>query len=78
MQVTNFLILTGQTKPRIKIYYDAVNYRYFLCDADHWAALTDPVRKVRRISEGMDYKEETDWYDNRATNLSTVQALTYS
>lgn len=79
--VENFLLMTWQLLPRKKIYKDTINDFTYVCDAKHWAALTDPVWRVQKLildTDG-DVEEtlETDNYDNLATDLSVVQALTF-
>lgn len=73
--------MTGEALPRRKVYRDWTDFVYY-CDADHWTALTDPYRKVKKIAldANGDAEEiwETDNYNNLATDLSTVQSLTYS
>lgn len=79
--VLSFLLMTGEALPRRKVYRDGTSFVYY-CDARHWSALTDSVWKVKKIALDWngDAEEiwETDNYNNLATDLSTVQSLTYS
>lgn len=81
MTVSNFLLMTGQDQQRKKIYRDWADYIY-VCDAAHGTALTDPYWKVKKIaldgSGDVDEIWNTDWYDNKATDLVTVQALLFN
>lgn len=78
--VQSFLLMTWERLPRKKQYKDWVSYVY-LADAEHGSALTSPVWKVTKIkldaSQDMDEMRETDGYNNLATDLATVQALTF-
>lgn len=79
--VENFLLMTWQLLPRKKIYKDTINSITYVCDAKHWAALTDRVWRVQKLILDVtwDVEEtlETDNYDNLATDLSVVQSLTF-
>jgi len=85
MSVNSFILATRWLLPRVKFYADVLNDRYFVCDAKHWSVLTDPVWRVQKISTieiaaGDTQSEEmteTSWYSFAATDLSTVQSLTY-
>jgi hypothetical protein len=74
--------MTGASQPRIEIYKDALNSKSYICDAPHWSALTSSVRRVTELTYDVDWdvvsKKETNWYDNPATDLSTVQSLSFS
>ena len=85
MSVKSFILATRWLLPRVKIYPDSMNNRYFVCDAKQWSALTDPVWRVQKISTveiavaNVESEEtvETDWYSYAVPDLSTVQSLTY-
>lgn len=69
---------------RRKKYNDPLNDTIYYCDAKKWSALEDSVRKVTKIKKikiwGFPLDDEvtsTDGYDNKATDLATVQSLTY-
>jgi len=82
MTVKNFQLMTGTMLPRKKIYKDTLNNLIYYCDAPHWSLLTDNVWKVVKwlLDSDWDIEEvrETDWYNNYATDLSTVQSLSFS
>ena len=79
--VENFLLMTGNSQPRVEIYKDPLNKKTYVCDAPHWSDLTSEVWRVIELTLDNDWdvisKKETDWYDNAATDLSVVQLLTY-
>ena len=79
--VENFLIMTWALLPRKKIYKDDLNSHTYVCDAEHWTALTEAKWRVQKLFLDVDWDVEeikrTDNYDNLATDLATVQALTY-
>lgn len=82
MTPENYLLMTGQDLPRVKIYPDwGSPVTQYICTAKHWAALTDSVRKVKKVllnaSWDVDEVRETDNYNNSAASLVVVQALTY-
>lgn len=78
--VSNFLLMTGEKLPRRKLYRDWTDFVY-VCDADHWALLTDEAWKVQKIALDASWDAEeirnTDWYNNAVPNLAAVQSLTY-
>lgn len=81
--VENYLLMTGTMLPRKKVYDDSLTSWYiYYCDAAHWAALTDSVWRIVRgaVDANGNIEEvwETDGYDNLATDLATVAALSYS
>jgi len=83
-QIDKHRLMTGVMLSRRKMYDDPLNSTIFYADATKWSALTDPVRKVMKIVQtkvfGVVVSEEitsTDNYNNLATDLSTVQSLTY-
>lgn len=79
--VENFLLMTGEKLPRRKLYRDGTDFVY-VCDAAHWALLTDPVWRVQKIALDVSWDAEeirqTDWYENAVPDLTAVQALTYN
>jgi len=80
--VSNFLLMSGELLPRKKVYTDAVNSLSYLCDADHGSVLTAKVWKIRKChldaSGNIEEMWETDGYDNVATDLATVELLSFS
>jgi hypothetical protein len=80
--VSNFLLMTGQLQPRIKVYVDAWNSLTYLCDAVKGSALTDSVWHVTKCHLAADGSiEETrtnPWYVSPATSLAVVELLTFS
>ena len=79
--VENFLLMTGESLPRRKVYKDWVDYIY-VCDAAKGTALTDPYWRVTKIkldgAGDMDEIWTNPGYEDLATDLATVQLLTYS
>jgi len=82
MTVQNFLLMTWALLPRKHIYKDAVNSITYVCDAEHWTALTEPLWKVQKLLLDVDGDvydvTETDGYNNLATDLATVEALIFN
>lgn len=82
MTVENFLLMTGNMLPRKVVYKDTLNSVIYYADAKHWTALTDPFWRVMKWTLDVDWDivdvVETDSYNNLATDLATVQWLTYS
>lgn len=80
--VANFLLMSGELLPRKKTYTDTVNNIKYLCDSAHWSLVTQNVWKVRKMkldSNGdIEEMRETDGYDNFATDLATVELLSFS
>ena len=69
---------------RRKKYDDPLNNAVYYCDAKKWSSLDDAVRKVTKIQKifvwGILLDDEvtnTDGYDNKASDLGTVQSLIY-
>jgi len=76
-----YLLMTNENLERVKVYNDPLNDRYFLCDAEKGTALTDPKRRVRKLEMISSYVQEVTeaWeYNNLATDLATVQSLTFN
>jgi len=77
--VENYLLMIGEKQPRRKVYYDG-DIQY-VCDAVHWSALDQTVWKVQKIVLNSDWTLdeifETDGYDNPATDVTVVSALTF-
>lgn len=77
-------IFTWGSAPRVHFYYSG-NTQY-ICDAEYWSALSDPVRRVKKLvftdttfNTLVDvYWANAGWHDQLATDLATVQALSYS
>jgi hypothetical protein len=54
MTPENFLIMTGESLPRKKIYKDALNSVTYVCDAIHGTTLTSPFWRVTKLSLDID------------------------
>lgn len=82
MTVENFLLMTGSMLPRLVIYKDTLNSVNYVCDAEHGTTLAQNKWRVQKLVLDADgdviSKTETDGYDNLATDLATVQSLSYS
>jgi len=80
MTVENFNKMTWITLSRKKIYPDTLNDTIYYCDARHGTLLTEPFWKVTKMVETATEQTVTSTanYNNLATDLSTVQSLTYS
>lgn len=80
--VQNFLLMSGTLLPRKKVYTAILNDYQYICDAAHWTTLTTAGRKVIKAhldtNGDIDETRETSWYDNLATDLATVEALSFS
>lgn len=80
--VSNYLLMTGETQERIKVYTDSVNSLVYVCDSIRGSALTDPVRRVRKCHNDTSGNIEETWtnagYVSPATSLIVVAALSYS
>lgn len=68
---------------RKKVYKDVLNDLIFYCDAPNGTLLTQGWRKVTKwhIDSDWDIDETwttTNWYANLATDLATVQSLSFS
>ena len=80
------------SKFRIHIYLDALNFTQYVCDADPTTPLTSPQRRVTKtVYDDAVYSNLVDVtqgspvgtnqygeYTCLATNLATVQALSYA
>ena len=85
-QVTESTIYWGGTGDRMTVYYDATNFFVYYCDAILWdTAKNVALRRVKRLkyTDGS-FGTLTDVcyanggeFNNLATNLATVGALTY-
>lgn len=75
--------MVGELLKRKKVYDDILNDTIYYCDAVKGSALTDSVWKVTKKTAirvgAVDIEEitSTDGYNNPATDLATVQGLTY-
>lgn len=77
----NYKLMTNQAQRRVKTYLDPLNNCVYICDAEYWSALTDPVwRVIKSCNDSDDYFDEmmeTDWYNYAVPDLAACQALTY-
>ncbi len=82
MTPENFLLMTANMLPRKHIYNDTLNNYQYVCDAKRWTQLTDSNWHVTRIYTDPTTWDldvlDTDWYTNPATDLATVQYLSFS
>lgn len=84
MTLIDSVVYSGGLRPRVKIYYDDINKKEYVCDAMSWTLLTDADWKIRRITK--DVSDRTvdievakgGEYDNVATDLATIEAFSYS
>lgn len=75
-----YKLMTNQNLQRAKVYRDPLNKRYFLCDAEKWSLITDPVWRVRKVEMVLDYVHsvtENDWYNAAIPNLAACQVLSF-
>lgn len=84
MTLVDSIVYSGGMKPRVKIYYDDTNKIEYICDAERWTALTTPKWRIKKNIKDVTGRT-TDmlsagegWFDNVATDMATVEALTFS
>jgi len=86
MNIKTYLLLTYWIQPRVKVYHDDLNDTVYICDAEHWASISDPLWRVRKLTMSileswlLAHKDimETDWYKYSVPNLGAVQLLNYN
>lgn len=84
MTLVESVIYSGGMKPRIRIYYDDINKKEYVCDAELGTSLTDESWKIRRITKDSsnrttDIELANGWeYNQVATDLATIEAFSYS
>lgn len=84
MTLVDSIIYSGWLWPKVKIFYDDINRKEYICDTQTWVAVTTAKWKVRRITKDVsdrttDIMVANGWeYNNVATDLATVEAFTYS
>ena len=86
MTPNNYLLMIWEKLPRRKVYVKTdTNDIMYVCDAEHGTALTTAKWKVQKLlmvgtwgSAILDEIWETDWYNNLATSLVVVEALSFS
>lgn len=82
--LTRNVLNSWWSKPRVKIYYDDTNHIEYVCDANPWTNLSSSSWRVLKLVNDttwrlLDKYVAWDWeYSQPATDLTTVQALTYS
>lgn len=84
MTLVDNIIYSGWLWPKVKIFYDDLNNKEYVCDTQTGTAVTTPKRKVRRITKDISDRT-TDIevanggeYNNIVTDLATVEAFIYS
>lgn len=75
------LVAIGKLLPRKKRYYDSLNRLEYICHAPQGSLLTDNVwmvLKTKYNADGtLDEQRSTANFENLATDIATVEALTY-
>lgn len=84
MTLVDSIVYSGGLKPRVKIYYDDLNLIEYICDAERGTALTANGRRIRKNQKDAGgrtidvWSAGSGWFDSIATDIWTVEFLSYS